>query len=125
MEWYYSDGRRQLGPVSEDELRSLASQGLVGVQTLVWRTGLQNWTPYGVIVPPSPSAVAVQAPPGTQFCTQCGTPHPPEDLLTIGGATVCAGCKDTYLHQLREGTLSRPLGVGAIGYAGFWIRVVA
>ncbi len=45
MQWFYVDGDRRVGPVSEDEIRRLISAGLLGPTDLLWRTGLTNWEP--------------------------------------------------------------------------------
>jgi len=55
------------------------------------------------------------------YCTQCGQPHPSEEMVRFGAATVCANCKDVYAQRLREtGQVA-----GARVYGGFWIRFVA
>jgi hypothetical protein len=44
-QWYFDrDGERQ-GPVTSQQLRAMASRGLVTPSTLVWRDGLDEWTP--------------------------------------------------------------------------------
>jgi S1-C subfamily serine protease len=44
--WYYAaaDGKRE-GPVSEDQLIAMWSQGAITAMTLVWKDGLRNWLP--------------------------------------------------------------------------------
>jgi uncharacterized RDD family membrane protein YckC len=78
--------------------------------------------PEPVVEQPAPSAAvvaAVAAP--TLYCTQCGQPHPSEEMVRFGAATVCANCKETYAQRLREtGQVA-----GARVYGGFWIRFVA
>ena len=41
-----------------------------------------------------------------------------EDLIQIGGRTVCAACKPIAVQKLKEGVTS----TGEYRYAGFWIR---
>jgi uncharacterized RDD family membrane protein YckC len=141
MDWYYSDGRQQFGPVTQAEFDTLVASGRIGANTLVWRAGMANWAPLGAVQQPAPVAVAspvqpvaaaaVIAPAPEQpqqqvrFCNQCGKPFAPGDLLQIGNTMVCAACKDGMMQRLREGSL--PGGVAFQGrqYAGFWIRVVA
>ncbi len=120
MKWFYADAGRQLGPVDEAALDELARTGIVQGDTLVWHEGMASWTPYASMrgasaVPNMPSAAA----PG--FCSECGRPVPPDQLVTVGNATVCAACKPVYLQRLREGGVQ----VGTRRYAGFWIRFVA
>jgi len=53
-------------------------------------------------------------------CGVCGTLVAPNLVVQLGGKTVCANCKSTVA---REMTGARP--VGAMRYAGFWIRFAA
>ncbi|HZW35038.1 MAG TPA: GYF domain-containing protein [Isosphaeraceae bacterium] len=64
-EWYYArDGTRQ-GPVPLSELQRLAARGVIGSDTLVWKSGMEDWTP-GFLVPEldflAPEAAAVAGP---------------------------------------------------------------
>ena len=44
-QWYFDrEGERQ-GPVTSQQLRAMASQGLVTPSTLVWREGFDEWVP--------------------------------------------------------------------------------
>lgn len=61
MQWYYAVSGQQLGPVSSEEMQNQARLGNIQPDTLVWRSGLPNWTPasqaaeldlrFGVIIP--------------------------------------------------------------------------
>ena len=64
---------------------------------------------------------AVPMGPGTGFCSECGRPHPMNQLVMIGNASVCAQCKPVYLQRVREGGQA----IGARHYGGFWIRFAA
>jgi TM2 domain-containing membrane protein YozV len=44
-EWYYAKGQQQIGPVSEADLKSLASDGTLAAGDLVWKTGMTDWVP--------------------------------------------------------------------------------
>jgi hypothetical protein len=63
-QWYYLVGDEQAGPVSFEELRHLGSQGRVTPRTLVWKEGLEDWTPAGEVsgifaaAPPPPGQTA-------------------------------------------------------------------
>lgn len=48
-EWYYVSGDEQKGPVSAEELRSLARAGSIVNGTLVWKSGLSKWVPAHVV----------------------------------------------------------------------------
>lgn len=48
--WFFSKDGKQYGPVGLEELRFVASQGgLHPRQDLVWRAGMEQWTPAGEI----------------------------------------------------------------------------
>jgi uncharacterized RDD family membrane protein YckC len=143
MTWYYAEDGRQIGPIEEPALDDLARAGVVRDDTLVWREGMAGWQPHGAVrgvrpPPPMPSmpmapvpnaapmaaAVPMAAVPmaaGTAFCSECGRPYPPNQLVMIGNATVCAQCKPLYMQRVREGGQA----IGVRRYAGFWIRFVA
>ena len=70
--WYTGIGGRQDGPYSDEQLRALIASGRVTADTLVWATGMENWTKAGAIPglignaqrpPPIPSPSAT-LPPG-------------------------------------------------------------
>lgn len=42
-EWYYTTNNQQMGPVSWDELRQLASTGLLHPTDMVWKDGMVDW----------------------------------------------------------------------------------
>lgn len=101
-EWYYVAGEEKKGPVSAEELRSLARAGSIVNATLVWRPGLSRWVPAHVVkgmfsehaqqaapppLPitrepeaPQPSAIAGKrtgAPPGARAATTGSGPTTP------------------------------------------------
>src|SRR5579875_1632298 len=45
--WHYSINGQQFGPVPQDQMPGLVSQGYINGQTLVWRQGLTQWVPAG------------------------------------------------------------------------------
>jgi uncharacterized RDD family membrane protein YckC len=67
------------------------------------------------------------------FCGNCGGSFPAEDLANFGGTMVCANCKPAYVQRMREGGAAvtwtsdgrAAITLGALRYAGFWIRVLA
>jgi hypothetical protein len=42
-DWYYTTNKQQMGPVSWDELRTLATKGLLKPADLVWSDGMPEW----------------------------------------------------------------------------------
>ena len=55
------------------------------------------------------------------FCTECGRPFAPEDLVAFGANRVCADCKPRFVQRLQEGAVTPTARV----YGGFWRRFVA
>ena len=158
MDWYYSDGRQQFGPVTQAEFDALVASGRINASTLVWRAGMANWAAWGTVQPPAPAPAPVapmqpaapiqpmvsaqpeaaawapapaQAQPQpqpqaqTRFCSNCGRPVAPGDLLTIGNMTVCANCKAGVMQRMREGSAQGAVAFQGRQYGGFWIRFVA
>jgi uncharacterized RDD family membrane protein YckC len=58
MNWYYSNGGKQVGPIDETELNRLVTLGTVRSDTLVWHEGLASWQPLGVVRGMHPTAAA-------------------------------------------------------------------
>lgn len=108
MNWFYAQDGQQKGPVSEMEFTTLAREGVLKADTLVWREGMPSWVSLDKVRPDLAAAT--------------GAP-------VISGMAVAEQNKDLVVQQLREGVLSpgmtgvtNPLG---FRYAGFWIRVAA
>lgn len=55
------------------------------------------------------------------FCTECGRPYPPDDLVRFGNNLVCAECKPRFVQRMREGVA----GPSTMVYGGFWRRLLA
>jgi hypothetical protein len=57
-QWHYSKGNEKLGPVSRNELRTMAADGRLTPNDLVWRDGMSTWKPAGRINGLFPTAAA-------------------------------------------------------------------
>ena len=73
--WYYSDHRRQAGPVTADVLREMASSGRLTPQDLVWRDGMGDWRPAST-VPEIAASLPVQAVPALPLHMKFAPPAP-------------------------------------------------
>jgi len=134
MNWHYVNQGQQAGPVTEEELLALVREGKISEETLVWREGMQNWTPFHQAgVPTAPAATqppAFQPPapvnPNEAVCGECGKIFPVDETISYGNMRVCAACKPLFLQKLAEGAKLKPVG-GDLhwDYAGFWIRFCA
>jgi uncharacterized RDD family membrane protein YckC len=45
MVWYYAEGDRQKGPISDEEFQELVQKGRIHQETLIWKDGMDNWQP--------------------------------------------------------------------------------
>jgi hypothetical protein len=41
--WYYADGQAEIGPLSLDELKRLASDGTITAKNFLWTAGMASW----------------------------------------------------------------------------------
>src|SRR5207237_3714832 len=117
----------------------LLASGKVQANTLVWHEGLPNLLPYSQVNPARAATLAPEPPPpaigslpdqsatsaGNEVvCVQCNRMFPREETIQYGTAYVCATCKPTFVQKLKEGAVT-PTYLGAMDYAGFWIRLGA
>lgn len=134
MNWHYVNQGQQAGPVTEEELLALVREGKVAPDTLVWREGMPNWTPFsqsGISAAPasSPMPPPAQPPaplnPNQVVCAECGKVFPIEETIQHGNLRVCAACKPVFLQKLAEGAKINTAYYQELNYAGFWIRFAA
>ena len=120
MNWYYSVGQEQKGPVTDEQLQGLAKDGTINAETLVWREGMTEWQAYRLAVGGGAPAGAPAAPTaaGETRCVECGKTFPADQVVMLGGALVCAGCKPKHVQRLQEGVAT----AGAMNYASFGVR---
>ena len=60
-EWFYTTNKQQMGPVSFEELKELATRGMLRPGDLVWRDGMRDWmkaSTQGLFDDQSPAASA-------------------------------------------------------------------
>jgi uncharacterized membrane protein YhaH (DUF805 family) len=50
--WYYALGQERQGPIEEGEVARLAASGVINLQTLVWRPGMEDWQRAMAALPP-------------------------------------------------------------------------
>src|SRR5450755_3028495 len=97
-DWYYAVDNEQKGPMNESELKENLAANKFPADNLVWKDGMDNWTPANQVPafsfrqPPMPAKVQPSASDTTRAITS-GTPAPinnpestkPVDLSTIVG----------------------------------------
>jgi uncharacterized membrane protein len=63
-DWYYAADNQQKGPVNESELKANLASGKLPADALVWKDGMDNWTPANQVPAftfrPSPTPAAIQ-----------------------------------------------------------------
>jgi uncharacterized membrane protein len=94
-DWYYAANNEQKGPVNESELKANFASNKLPVDTLVWKDGMENWTPANQVPAftfrPAPAPAAVQpAAPATKVVAASPTVNNPDstkpvDLTDITG----------------------------------------
>jgi uncharacterized protein (TIGR00266 family) len=62
-QWYMAIGGHQVGPVSEDEIRSNLANGSIDANTLLFTAGMANWTPVSAVPQFAQRAPSAPAPP--------------------------------------------------------------
>jgi uncharacterized membrane protein len=105
MNWFYATkDKTQAGPVDEATLAELLRAGTITRDTLVWKEGMDNWKPYSSVLgaPASSTPSAAFSAPGSTPCAECGQTFPADQVIAIGGRTVCAGCKPLALQRFQE-----------------------
>jgi uncharacterized membrane protein len=101
-DWYYAADNVQKGPINESELKAHFATNQLPVDTLVWKEGMENWTPANQVPsfsfrqPPTPAKVqppaAADAPAVATAATEPGsnpssmTPVDVKSLLGKGEA---------------------------------------
>jgi len=100
-DWYYAADGEQKGPVNESELKADLASGKVPADTLVWKDGMDNWTPANQVpafsfrAPPAPAkvqppaaAASTSAAPATKASPTVNNPDStkPLDLKDVVGA---------------------------------------
>ncbi|MBT8357823.1 MAG: RDD family protein [Desulfobacterales bacterium] len=121
MDWYYADGKRKVGPISKEELRSLVKAKKIHSKTLVWRQGMKGWEELGKLTKKKESGAQplhTHAATDQAVCSECGRTFANEEMISFENAKVCAECKPAFIQKIKEGVSVS----GIMEYAGFWIR---
>jgi len=113
VDWFYVQNGSQIGPVPVAQFDDLVRSGRITPQTLVWREGLANWQPFGLISATPSSLPSPPAPPPAGVvpgmagiltpCIECGNPYAQSEMICYGDAWICARCKPVFIQRIREG----------------------
>ena len=73
-DWYYAANNEQKGPINESELKANLAANKLPADTLVWKDGMDNWTPANQVAAftfrPAPAPAKVQPPVGAAPATK-------------------------------------------------------
>jgi hypothetical protein len=107
--WYYGGAQKPIGPVSSDIIDDLIQDGRLTAQHLVWRTGLNEWTPLSAVREFSDALMRQSVPrQPSRFCFACG-------VGIDQRAEICPKCG---VRQPFDGTTPSPVsGWGAGEFA--------
>ena len=89
-DWYYAADNEQKGPINESELKANLAANKLPADTLVWKDGMDNWTPANQVPAftfrsaPTPAAVQPSAAPTAAEPNNPDSTKP-VDLKTIMG----------------------------------------
>src|ERR1039457_5405852 len=89
-DWYYAANNEQKGPINESELKANLAANKLPADTLVWKDGMDNWTPANQVSelsfrqPPTPAKVQ---PPGAAASPTVNNPDStkPFDVSNLMG----------------------------------------
>ncbi len=131
MEWYYSKGKQQAGPVSSAGLLALQQDGELAGNTLVWREGQGDWREFREVAGEVFGDTSGDSGEGgrveTAVCAYSGKVLPKGEMVPYGDAWVAPEHKEAFVQQLMEGGRMELGEQGEYGqqYIGFWWRVLA
>jgi uncharacterized RDD family membrane protein YckC/DNA-directed RNA polymerase subunit RPC12/RpoP len=111
--WYYADGDRKIGPISQEEFDRLIADGVIAPSSLVWSSGADGWQPLSTVRHgPVPAA-----------CAECHSLVAPESLMDHQGRRLCETCR---LALLRPRATAPVSAVGPrLKYGGLGSRFLA
>ena len=126
-----------LGPIGADEFQQRLEAGEIKDETMVWRSGMIDWTTYATLRANEQRAAAPQPPPlpkkaaaakvavsgpGRLPCGTCGKEWPESLLLQHEGQPICGTCEDKRKQDIKNGKKKKGAGSGA---GALFLMVVA
>lgn len=124
--WYYSKDNQQMGPVAEEQLKTLLRTSALSASSLVWKEGMADWKPVteipelavalttmpprsGLVIPPTPPSANPYSSPASQINRTYGN-QPMVGQAINGGGILAFAIFSTVMCCL-------PTGVAGIVYA--------
>lgn len=140
--WYYAIAGEKHGPIGEDELRHLIEKGDLGLDDLVWRSGMEDWKPVSDVddvhpsPPPLPNEKEAASPPPISENKQDRLTESPDSVDLDSDdpssskeeeGSVAVGSETPSGPEKSTETVAKAVGDKTVGvtYAGFGSRLVA
>lgn len=155
VNWYYAQDNQKIGPVSPDEIKSLYENKTIGLDTLIWRPGMDQWQPLRNVIqtpqqsapPPAPPSAPSQ-PESSDTTDEAAdisaatATTEPQDQVSVAAQSTCSECSQSFnadeLMQFGDAHICagcKPVFVqkmregvslaGHMEYASFWPRFAA
>jgi uncharacterized membrane protein len=117
-DWFYAANSEQKGPINESELKANFAANKLPVDTLVWKDGMDNWTPANQVAAftfrPAPTPAKVQPAISGEPTTKAVVGNP--DSTTPVDLTNLMGPGETLEVDAEDAEKNKVLGI--IAYLG-------
>lgn len=93
-DWYYAVNNEQKGPVNESDLKTQLATGKLPPDSLVWKDGMDNWTPASQVAafsfrePPVPASFAKLSPTPATVASAAPGVNNPESVTPVTMASL-------------------------------------
>ena len=139
MDWYYAIDNQQVGPVSAKRLVELSRDGTLAGETLVWKTGLGNWTAFDALSDDvyteaeaeseplvEPGGEVSQSIVDTATCAFSRRIMPVSEMLPYGRQWISPEFKDAFVQKVLEagGAAVSEINEYGLQFVGFWWRTL-
>ncbi len=112
MNWHYAINGQQLGPIDAAALSQKVADGIITLDTLVWREGMADWRPWRELAAAFGDAPPPPAPPAA-FTTMAGPADGPLELKFSG----------TWEGYFRVWIVNVLLTIVTLGIYAAWAKV--
>jgi uncharacterized membrane protein len=117
-DWYYAANNEQKGPINESELKANFASNKLPVDTLVWKDGMDNWTPANQVAAftfrPAPAPAAVQ--PGVEGGPTVAAAAPSSSATPVDLKSLMAGKGETLEVDPEDAEKNKIFGI--LAYLG-------
>jgi len=130
-DWYYAVDNEQKGPINESELKANFATNKLPVDTLVWKEGMENWSPANQVTAfsfrPPPSPAKVQPPAVDTAPAATETPAPavgnPDSTKPLDLASMVSGKGEALEVDADDAEKNKIFGI--LAYLVFFVPLLA